>query len=116
MEFSNIDLLEATLYSIDLMDSVVAVYGKKYLMINQGASILVCKFEPDINSKRFNKNFIPYQSLYFHQYFHQEKYKGIFNFFYDNKPKEENKVSETKLVEIFISFNRDFVIDQILND
>jgi len=112
MEFSNVDLLEATLYSIDLMDSVVAIYSKKYLMINQGASILVCKFEPDINSKRFNKNFIPYQSLYFHQ----EKYKGIFNFFYDNKPKEENKVSDTKLVEIFISFNRDFVIDQILND
>ena len=112
MDFTDINLLDIPLYSIDPMDSMVGIYDKRFLIIYQGSSIMVCKFDPDLSSTMFNKNFTPFKSLYFHE----DKYKPIFDCFFSKIEHKLEKISTTKLVEIFKIYNREYIIDQIIND
>ena len=112
MEFTDINLLDIPLYSIDPMDSMVGIYDKRFLMIYQGSSIIICKYDPDLSSTMFNKNFTPFKSLYLHE----DKYKPIFDYFFSNFNSNLENISDTKLVEIFKIHNREYIIDKIINE
>jgi hypothetical protein len=114
MDFNDVNLLDIKFYSIDPMDSMIGIYNKHFLMIYQGASIMICKYDPDpsLFLTTFNKNFTPYKSIYSHE----EKNKPIFDFFFSNFNSYLENISTTKLVEMFKAYNREYIINKIIND
>lgn len=112
MDFTDVNLFDVDFYTIAPFDAMVGIYDKRFLMIYQGGSILICKFDPDLELKSFNKNFSPYKSIYFHE----DKYKSIFNYFSFKNYDKLEKISDSNLVDLFKIYQRDYIIDQIINN
>lgn len=114
MDFTDINLIDTSLYSIEPMDSMFGIYDKRFLLIYQGTSIMICKFDPEpyLPSNKFDRNFLPYKKIHLYE----DKYKPIFEFLFSKFNSNLENISTTELVEIFKIYNRDYIIDQIIND
>jgi len=94
MDTNNIDLADIDFYMLTIMDNMIGVYNKRFLMIYQGTSIFICKYDPDLTSNLFRNNFIPIQSIYTYEV----KYKHIFDFFFSKFDSNLKYITETNLV------------------
>ena len=114
MELDNIDLSKIQFYlvedridTMDRMDTMVGIYNQKFLMIYNGNTIDIEIFNPKSKFIFDQKNSIHSRN---------SSYKNIFDFFFSKYNSELYHIKYDELLNIFKIYNREIIINQIINE